>query len=55
MTVSYNYSKIWKISYPILLTLFVQNVIQVTSTAFLGHVGEIELERHIPKRLLSML
>jgi len=43
MTVSYNYSKIWKISYPILLTLFVQNVIQVTSTAFLGRVGEIEL------------
>ena len=43
MTVSYNYSKIWKISYPILLTLFVQNVIQVTSTAFLGRVGEVEL------------
>ena len=43
MTVSYNYSKIWKISYPILLTLLVQNLVQVTDTAFLGRVGEIEL------------
>ena len=43
MTVSYNYSKIWKISYPILLTLLVQNIVQVTNTAFLGRVGEIEL------------
>ena len=43
MTVSYNYSKIRKISYPILLTLLVQNIVQVTDTAFLGRVGEIEL------------
>lgn len=42
-TVSYNYSKIWKISYPIFLTLLVQNLVQVTDTAFLGRVGEIEL------------
>ena len=39
----YNYSKIWKISYPILLTLFVQNLVQVTDTAFLSRVGEVEL------------
>ncbi len=43
MTISYNYSKIWKISYPIFLTLLVQNLVQVTDTAFLGRVGEIEL------------
>ncbi|MDR0231143.1 MAG: MATE family efflux transporter [Dysgonamonadaceae bacterium] len=43
MTVSYNYSKIWKVSYPILLTLLVQNIVQVTGTAFLGRVGEVEL------------
>ena len=43
MTISYNYSKIWKISYPILLTLLVQNLVQVTDTAFLGRVGEVEL------------
>ncbi len=40
---SYSYSQIWKIAYPILLTLLVQNLIQVTNTAFLGRVGEVEL------------
>ena len=43
MQVSYSYSQIWKIAYPILLTLLVQNLIQVTDTAFLGRVGEVEL------------
>jgi len=40
-----NYSKkeIWKVSYPIMIGLLAQNVINVTDTAFLGHVGEIEL------------
>lgn len=41
--VSYSYSQIWKIAYPILLTLLVQNLIQVIDTAFLGRVGEVEL------------
>ena len=35
--------KIWEVTYPILLGLLAQNVINVTDTAFLGHVGEIEL------------
>ena len=43
MTSKYNYSQIFKVAYPIFLTLLVQNLIQVTSTAFLGHVGEVEL------------
>jgi len=43
MTISYNYSKIWKVSYPILLTLLVQNIVQVTGTAFLSRIGEVEL------------
>ncbi len=43
MPQKYNYSQIIKIAYPIFLTLLVQNLIQVTSTAFLGHVGEVEL------------
>ena len=43
MQLSYSYSQIWKIAYPILLTLLVQNLIQVTDTAFLGRVGEVEL------------
>ena len=34
---------IFKITYPILLTLVAQNIINVTNTAFLGRVGEVEL------------
>ena len=34
---------LFKISYPIFLTLIAQNVINVTNTAFLGRVGEVEL------------
>lgn len=37
------YSQIWKISYPILLSLLAQNIINVIDTAFLGRVGEVEL------------
>jgi len=34
---------IYKITYPIFLTLLAQNIINVTNTAFLGRVGEVEL------------
>lgn len=34
---------IFKITYPICLTLVAQNIINVTNTAFLGRVGEVEL------------
>ena len=34
---------IFQITYPILLTLVAQNLINVTNTAFLGRVGEVEL------------
>ena len=40
---AYTYKQIGKIAYPIFLTMLVQNLIQVIDTAFLGHVGEIEL------------
>ncbi len=39
----YSNKEIWNVSYPILLALLAQNVINVTDTAFLGHVGEVEL------------
>jgi multidrug resistance protein, MATE family len=34
---------IFNVTYPILLTLVAQNLINVTNTAFLGRVGEVEL------------
>ena len=40
---SYSYRQIIKVAYPIFITLLVQNLIQVINTAFLGHVGEVEL------------
>ena len=39
----YTNRHIWNISYPIFLSLLAQNVINVTDTAFLGRVGEVEL------------
>ncbi|MCC8199066.1 MAG: MATE family efflux transporter [Tannerellaceae bacterium] len=43
MNLLYSNKKIWQVSYPILLSLFAQNIINVTDTAFLGRVGEVEL------------
>ena len=43
MKTTYTYSQIGKIAYPIFLMMLVQNLIQVINTAFLGHVGEVEL------------
>ncbi|MCC8144866.1 MAG: MATE family efflux transporter [Bacteroidales bacterium] len=43
MKTKYSYSQIWNVAYPILLTLLIQNLIQVIDTAFLGRVGEVEL------------
>lgn len=37
------YRKIWTVSYPIILSLIAQNAVNVTDTAFLGRVGEVEL------------
>ncbi len=39
----YSNREIWRVSYPIFLSLLAQNIINVTNTAFLGRVGEVEL------------
>jgi putative MATE family efflux protein len=38
-----SYRRIWNISLPLILSLIAQNVVNVTDTAFLGRVGEVEL------------
>lgn len=38
-----NNKKVWNIAYPILISLLMEHLINITDTAFLGHVGEIEL------------
>lgn len=39
----YTNKQIWSVSYPIFFSLLAQNVINLTDTAFLGRVGEVEL------------
>lgn len=39
----YGNQKIWNVTYPILLSLLAQNVINVTDTAFLGHTAQKEI------------
>ena len=39
----YTNKEIWRVTYPIFLGLLAQNVINVTDTAFLGHVGEVAM------------
>lgn len=39
----YSNKHIWSVSYPIVLGLLAQNIINVTDTAFLGHVSEVAL------------
>lgn len=35
--------KIWNITYPVLISLLMEHLIGMTDTAFMGHVGEVEL------------
>ena len=37
------YKDVWKVGYPIILSLIAQNVVNVTDTAFLGRLGEVAL------------
>ena len=39
----YSYRNIWKVAYPILISLVMEQMIGMTDTAFLGRVGEVEL------------
>ena len=40
---TYSYKNIWKVAYPILISLVMEQMIGLTDTAFLGRVGEVEL------------
>ncbi len=43
MAFKYSYGHIWKVAYPILISLIMEQLIGMTDTAFLGRVGEVEL------------
>ena len=40
---SYSFKSIWKITFPILVALVMEELLGMTDTAFLGRVGEVEL------------
>ena len=40
---TYSYRNIWRVAYPILISLVMEQLIGMTDTAFLGRVGEVEL------------
>ena len=42
-TGTFSYRNIWRVAYPILISLVMEQMIGLTDTAFLGRVGEIEL------------
>lgn len=43
MKIDYSYRHIWTITYPILVSLVMEQLINLTDTAFMGRVGEVEL------------
>ena len=43
MQTAYTNKEIWKIAYPCLISLVMEQLIGMTDTAFLGRVGEVEL------------
>ena len=42
-TGTYSYKNIWRVAYPILISLIMEQLIGLTDTAFMGRVGEVEL------------
>jgi putative MATE family efflux protein len=43
MQVKATYSEVWKIAYPIILATLAQTIVNVTDSAFLARVGEVEM------------
>ena len=40
---NYTYKQIWLINFPVLMSILVEQLINITDAIFLGHVGEVEL------------
>lgn len=52
MHTKYTNGEIWKVAYPILISLIMEQLIGMTDTAFMGRVGEVELG---PRPLLECI
>ena len=40
---NYTYKQIWLINFPVMMSILMEQLINITDAVFLGHVGEIEL------------
>lgn len=40
---NYTYKNIWLINFPVMMSILIEQLINITDAIFLGHVGEIEL------------
>lgn len=40
---NYTYKNIWLINVPVMMSILIEQLINITDAVFLGHVGEIEL------------
>lgn len=40
---NYTYKQIWLINFPVMMSILIEQLINITDAIFLGHVGEIEL------------
>ena len=40
---NYTYKQIWLINFPVMMSVLMEQLINITDAVFLGHVGEVEL------------
>ena len=40
---NYTYKNIWLINFPVMMSILIEQLINITDAIFLGHLGEIEL------------
>ena len=40
---NYTYKQIWLINFPVMMSILMEQLINITDAIFLGHVGEVEL------------
>ena len=40
---NYTYKKIWLIAFPVMMSILIEQLINITDALFLGHVGDVEL------------
>ena len=40
---NYTYRNIWLINFPVMMSILIEQLINITEAIFLGHIGEIEL------------